>query len=63
VKIVDVAVKLHPEKRQVIRQVEQLGALVVRESDQALRQLNLVGQRRVKVGREEFWQDFHFGKI
>jgi hypothetical protein len=52
----------HPEERQMIRHVEQFGALVLREADDAVRQNDLVGRGGTKIDGGDVRNDFHVGR-
>jgi len=54
------AVQLQPQERQVIRQIEEFAAGVILEADEALRKVEMVGNRDGwRGGGGEIGQDFH----
>jgi hypothetical protein len=52
----------HPEERQVIWHVEQLGALILREADDAVWENDLVRRGGAKIDGGDVGNDFHVGR-
>ena len=52
-------VQPHPQEREVIRHVEQFGTLILGETNDALWQDDLVGERGAKIDGSDVRNDFH----